>query len=73
MEEGVTYAAIDDALIPCIVVDVDCYAAESGDFGGKFVEAGVVLSVVEVYVSWVSMTRGREDLLFAIICAGHGV
>jgi hypothetical protein len=30
-------------LISCVVVDVYCYAAEGGDFGGKFFEARVVL------------------------------
>lgn len=32
-------------LVSCIVVDVDGDAAEGGDFGGEFGEAGVVLSV----------------------------
>lgn len=32
-------------MIARIVIDVDCDAAESGDFGGELVEAGVVLSV----------------------------
>lgn len=27
----------------CAVIDVDGYAAEGGDFGGEFFEAGVVL------------------------------
>jgi hypothetical protein len=31
-------------LVARAVVDVDCDAAEGGDFGGEFVEAGVVLS-----------------------------
>jgi len=39
-----TYAIIDDALVASIVVDVYCDAAEGGDFGGEFGEAGVVLS-----------------------------
>ena len=33
-------------LIACAVVDVYCYAAQGGDFGCEFVEAGVVLSVM---------------------------
>lgn len=37
------YAVIDDILAPCIVVDIDCYAAQGGDFGGKLFESGVVL------------------------------
>ncbi len=41
-----TYAAIDDALISCVVVDVDCHAAEGGDFGREFIETRVVLSVL---------------------------
>ncbi len=40
-----TYAVVDHVLVAGIVVDVDCDAAESGDFGGEFGEAGVVLSV----------------------------
>ncbi len=40
-----TYAVIDHVLIASIVVDVDGDAAEGGDFGGEFGEAGVVLSV----------------------------
>lgn len=40
---GGKYAVIDDILVSGIVVDVDCDAAEGGDFGGELVEAGVVL------------------------------
>lgn len=43
---GRTYGTIDDVLIARIVVDVYCYATQSGDFGGEFVEARVVLSVL---------------------------
>lgn len=42
---GRAYAVINDVLVARIVVDVDCDAAEGGDFGGEFGEAGVVLSV----------------------------
>lgn len=38
-------AVVKDVLITGVVVDVDCDAAEGGDFGGEFGEAGVVLSV----------------------------
>jgi hypothetical protein len=38
------YRRINNALVARIVVDVDCDAAEGRDFGGEFVEAGVVLS-----------------------------
>jgi hypothetical protein len=38
-----TYSAVNDMLIPCIIVDVYCHAAEGRDFGGEFVEARVVL------------------------------
>ena len=31
-----TYAVVDDALVPRVVVDVDCDAAEGGYFGGEF-------------------------------------
>lgn len=46
-EEGSwgAYAIVDDMLVSCIVVDVDRDAAEGGDFGREFGEAGVVLSV----------------------------
>jgi len=39
-----TYIRVDDFCVARIVVDVDCYAAEGGDFGGEVVEAGVVLA-----------------------------
>lgn len=39
------YAVVDYMLVSSVVVDVDCDAAEGGDFGGEFGEAGVVLSV----------------------------
>ena len=37
------YAAIEDILVAGVIVDVDCDAAEGGDLGGEFIEAGVVL------------------------------
>ena len=40
-----TYAIVDHMLVSSVVVDVDCDAAEGGNFGGEFGEAGVVLSV----------------------------
>ena len=40
------YAVVDDMLVAGIVIDVYCDAAEGGDFGGQFIEAGVVLSVL---------------------------
>lgn len=43
--EGGRYGIIEDILVAGIVIDVDCDAAQSGDFGGEFVEAGVVLAV----------------------------
>ena len=39
------YAVVDDVLVPRVVVDVDCDAAEGGYFGGEFGEAGIVLSI----------------------------
>lgn len=42
--EKSTDAVINHLLTPGIVVDVDGHAAQSGDFGGEFVEGGVVLS-----------------------------
>lgn len=57
---GGPYAVVDDMLVPCIVVDVDCDTAEGGDFGGELGEAGVVLSVGQV--GGVSgCEEGRED------------
>ena len=44
MERGGTYGIVDDFVAARVVVDVDCDAAEGGDFGSEFVEAGVVLS-----------------------------
>lgn len=40
------YAVVDHMLVSSVVVDVDCDAAEGGDFGGELGEAGVVLSSV---------------------------
>lgn len=37
------YAAVKDILVAGVIVDVDCDAAEGGDLGGEFIEAGVVL------------------------------
>jgi hypothetical protein len=39
-----TYSRINDMLVACVVVDVDCDAAQRRDFGGQLVEARVVLS-----------------------------
>jgi len=39
-----TYRAIDDFLIPRIVVDVDCDSAQGGDFSGELVELSIVLT-----------------------------
>lgn len=39
-----TYAGVDELMVAGVVIDVDCYAAEGGDFGGELVEAGVVLA-----------------------------
>ena len=42
--ERKAYAVINDMLVAGIIIDVYCDAAESGDFGGQLVEAGIVLS-----------------------------
>jgi hypothetical protein len=42
-DEYRTYSAVDDIVIPCIVVDVYRYASQRRDFRGEFIEAGVVL------------------------------
>ena len=39
-----TYRAIDDFLIPRIVVDVDCDSTQGSDFTGELVELSVVLA-----------------------------
>lgn len=38
-----SYATIKNILVSGIVVDVDCDAAQGGYFGGKLIEAGIVL------------------------------
>jgi hypothetical protein len=45
------YRGVDNALVARIVVNVDCDAAQGRDFGGEFVEAGVVLSAFESAVA----------------------
>ena len=40
-----TYGAIDHMLVPRLVVDIYCDAAQGGDFVRELVEAGVVLPV----------------------------
>lgn len=49
------YSIIEDILVADVVVDVDCDAAESGDFGGEFVEAGVVLAMGRGKVSFLGL------------------
>jgi len=46
-----TYGVVDNILTPGIVVDVDRDAAQGGDFGREFFEAGIVLSVLFATVS----------------------
>ena len=38
-----TYSTVNDFLTTGIIVDVDCNASQRGDFGGKLIQAGVVL------------------------------
>jgi hypothetical protein len=45
------YRRVDNALVARIVVNVDCDAAQGRDFGGEFVETGVVLSACELAVA----------------------
>lgn len=42
---GVAYGAVDDLLVPRVVVDVHRHAAQRGDFRCELVEARVVLPV----------------------------
>ena len=72
------YAAIDDILTSCIVVDVDCDAAEGGDFGGELLEAGVVLpnapSVNSLLVDMKKVSRRKEwaEVPFSLVGVRHG-
>ena len=62
-----------------VVVDVYCYAAEGGDFGGELGEAGVVLSVGwKRGLDMIGVREGRAgwgrkgEVLFAVVGVGHG-
>jgi hypothetical protein len=70
---GKRYAVLDDILAARVVVDVDCDAAQCGDFGGELGEAGVVLSAADGGVSEVFMGKGKGGVLFAGVGFGHGV
>jgi hypothetical protein len=41
--EGGTYSAINNMLIPRIIVDIYRHSAEGRHFRGEFVEAGIIL------------------------------
>jgi len=56
VETVITYAAINNALVPCIVVDVDCDPSEGGYLRGKLIETRVVLSGLERGVNGVGIT-----------------
>jgi hypothetical protein len=58
--EGRKYRRINNTLVACIVVNVDCDATEGRDFGGEVVEAVVVLAGEEVslvldVIAWYGM------------------
>ncbi len=55
MRRNSAYTAVQDILVPRIIVDVDCDAAQGGDFGGEFIEAGVVLSVTAMGISYLAV------------------
>lgn len=58
-KERKAYRAVDDLVIPCVVVDVDRDAAQGGDLGGELVEARVVLSGCEGCAGqWVRVRDG---------------
>lgn len=42
------YVGVDEFMVVGVVIDVDCYVVEGGDFGGEFVEVGIVLVFVFV-------------------------
>ena len=58
-------------MVPSVVVDVDCDAAEGGDLGGEFIEAGVVLSVGEM-LARKSCEGENLGVPFSFVCFGHG-
>lgn len=62
VETVITYAAINNALVPCIVVDVDCDPSEGGYLRGKLIETRVVLSALEKGVNRVSITVVDGDV-----------
>jgi hypothetical protein len=68
------YRGVNDALVARIVVDVDCDAAEGGDFGSEFVEAGVVLSRSRVSecTCGVEGVMGRKEERRGGDCEGKG-
>lgn len=75
---GEAYAVVDDVLVSCIVVNVDCDAAKGGDFGGELGEAAVVLSggwwlgdVRRWGVGRDGEGRAGMDVLLAVVCCGH--
>ena len=57
--KGATDAAVEDALVARIVVDVDGDAAQGGDLGGELVEARVVLPVREGAVSAIDARKEK--------------
>lgn len=65
MEEW-TYAVVYYMLVSSVVIDVDCHAAEGGDFGGEFGEAGVVLSV-GLGVRLCEEGSAWRDILLAVV------
>lgn len=43
-----TYGVVDDILGAGVIVDVDCDAAQGGDFGGELFQTSVVLALALV-------------------------
>lgn len=60
--EDELYTVINHILVSGIIVDVDCYAAKGGYFGGKLGEARVVLSVVKAVKMRVRRCRRKCSL-----------
>lgn len=71
-----TYSRINNMLIPRTVVDVDCDAPERRDFGGEFVEAGVVLPMDALASTHCPIHpicgEGSRRILFAFVGLRHG-
>ena len=68
-----TYSTVNDFLTAGIIVNVDCDASQGGDFGGKLIQAGVVLpSNINTGTRLVPGRRLRRDIPFSLVGVRHG-